>query len=284
MMPIFSITSDYFQSTGDPEPYLRRIAEAGFTHVHWCHHWFSDFLYTSHEVAQISRWMDEFGLSVLNLHASAGQEKVWGDLREYVRLSGVDLVMNRIQMAADLHSDVVILHIPNPPDGENSLDSEFAQQCYRSMDTLTEFARSCNVRIALENMSWDNYLLLDAMLSRYSPDVLGFCFDCGHANMGTIGLKELEHRKERLIAVHLHDNNGKDDQHKIPYTGTINWEHLMKIIAASPYRAGINLEVVIGESGFTDEAEFLKASLKAGRKLFEMVVSNINSLSVEEHS
>jgi sugar phosphate isomerase/epimerase len=226
--------------------------------------------------------MDQFGLSVLNLHASAGQEKVWGDLREYVRLSGVDLVMNRIQMAADLHSDVVILHLPNPPEGQNSLDSEFTSQCYRSMDTLIQFARSRNVRIALENMAWDDYLLLDALLTRYSPDVLGFCFDSGHANMGMNGLKELEPRKERLMAVHLHDNDGKNDQHKIPLTGTIDWEHLMKIIAASPYRAGINLEVVISESGFSDESEFLKASLKAGQKLLDMVIADIDSLSVKK--
>jgi sugar phosphate isomerase/epimerase len=281
MRPIISITSDYVQSTGDPEPYLRRIAEAGFTHVHWCYHWFSDFQYSPYEVAQIARWMDEFGLAVLNIHASSGLEKVWGDLREYVRLSGVELVMNRIQMAADLHSDVVILHIPEPPKGHNSPDSEFARQCFRSMDTLTQFARSRNVRIALENMSWDDYVLLDAMFSRYSPDVLGLCFDCGHANMGTVGIRELELRKERLLAVHLHDNDGKNDQHKIPFTGTIDWGYLMKIIAASPYRAGINLEAMFSESGFNDEAEFLKASFRAGRKLFDMAVAEINSSSSE---
>jgi sugar phosphate isomerase/epimerase len=271
MRPIISITSDYFQSTGDPEPYLRRIAEAGFTHVHWCHHWFSDFLYSLHEVAQIAHWMDEFGLAVLNIHASAGQEKIWGDLREYIRLSGIELVQNRIEMAATLNSDTVILHVPYPPEGQGTPDSEFAGQCYRSMDVLTAFARARSVRIALENMSWDNYLLIDAMLSRYSPDVLGFCFDCGHANMGPNGLGELEQRKGRLIAVHLHDNDGKNDQHKIPFTGTIDWEHLMRIMAVSPYDAGINLEVVIGESGFSDESGFLKESLQAGRTLLRMV-------------
>lgn len=265
-------------------PYLRRIAEAGFTHVHWCHHWFSDFLYSHHEITQISHWMEEFGLAVLNIHASAGQEKIWGDLREYIRLSGIELVQNRIEMAATLHSDTLILHVPYPPEGQETLDSEFAGQCFRSMDVLTAFARARGVRIALENMSGDNYLLLDAMLSRYSPEVLGFCFDCGHANMGSNGLNELEQRRERLIAVHLHDNDGKNDQHKIPFTGTIDWERLMRIIAVSPYEAGINLEVVIGESGFSDEAEFLKASLKAGQKLFDMVVADINSFSVEEHS
>jgi sugar phosphate isomerase/epimerase len=270
MNPILSITSDYFQSTGDPEPYLRRIAEAGFTHIHWCHHWHTDFLYSSYEVAQIAQWMKEFGLAVLNTHASRGQEKDWGSLHEYIRLSGVELVQNRIQMAVDLHSDVIILHIPPPPEGDGSPDGKFAAQLYRSMNALTAFGRARGVRIALENMAGDDYVLIDALLSRYGPDVLGFCYDSGHANMGPDGLGELERHKERLIAIHFHDNDGKNDQHKIPFTGMIDWNRLMQIISNSPYRAGINLEVVIRESGISDEMEFLRKALDAGRTLATM--------------
>jgi sugar phosphate isomerase/epimerase len=270
MDSILSMTTDYFQSTGDPEPYLRRIAEAGFTHVHWCHQWNTDFLYSHYEVAQIARWMKEFGFAVLNIHASRGQEKDWGSLREFVRLSGVELVQNRIQMAADLHCDVVILHIPPPPDGEGSSDGKFAGQLYRSMDTLTEFAHSRGVRIALENMIGDDYVFLDALLVRYEPGVLGFCFDSGHANMAPDGSGVLERHKERLIAVHLHDNDGKNDQHKIPFTGTIEWTRSMQIVSSSPYQAGINLEVVIRETGIDSEHEFLKQTLDAGRKLLAM--------------
>jgi sugar phosphate isomerase/epimerase len=269
--PILSLTSDYFQSTGDPEPYLRRIADAGFTHVHWCHHWHTDFLYSRHEVEQIDRWMKEFGLAVLNIHASRGQEKNWGDLREYARLSGVELVQNRIQMAADLHSDVVILHVPNPPEGDGSPNGKFAGQLYCSMDALTEFSRLRGIRIALENMAGDDYVLIDALLARYAPDVLGFCYDSGHANMGPDGPGELERHKERLIAIHLHDNDGVEDQHKIPFTGTTDWVRVMQIIATSPYRAGINLEVVIGETGISDEMEFLKQTFAVGNKLATLI-------------
>ena len=69
---MLSITSDYFQSYGDPQPYLKRIADAGFTHVHWCHHWNTDFLYSQPEIHQISRWFKEYDLRLLNLHASCG--------------------------------------------------------------------------------------------------------------------------------------------------------------------------------------------------------------------
>ena len=42
---MLSMSTDYAEDTGSPELQLRRIAEAGFTHVHWCHHWDDDFLY-----------------------------------------------------------------------------------------------------------------------------------------------------------------------------------------------------------------------------------------------
>jgi len=61
---MLSITTDYFADTGDPAPYLRRIARAGFSHVHWCHEWNTDHLYSSQEITRISQELRECGLRV----------------------------------------------------------------------------------------------------------------------------------------------------------------------------------------------------------------------------
>ena len=42
-----AINTCFLAASGSPEAHLRAIAEAGFTHVHWCHHWRTDFLYSS---------------------------------------------------------------------------------------------------------------------------------------------------------------------------------------------------------------------------------------------
>ena len=60
-----SMTSDYRTSQGCPELYLRKIAVAGFTRVHWCHEWNSDYLYSNREITQIGKWLDEFGLKLI---------------------------------------------------------------------------------------------------------------------------------------------------------------------------------------------------------------------------
>ena len=90
---MLSLTTDYATvDRGNPSPYLRRIADAGFTHIHWCHHWNTDFVYSRPEIEQIGRWLDEYGLKLLDLHASVGPEKNWYSTNEWERQAGVELV------------------------------------------------------------------------------------------------------------------------------------------------------------------------------------------------
>ena len=79
-----------------PQKYLRLIGEAGFTHLHWCHQWNTDYLYSTYEIAQYKKWLQEYGLKLLGIHGSMGQEKMWFSFDEYQRKSGVLLVLNRI--------------------------------------------------------------------------------------------------------------------------------------------------------------------------------------------
>ena len=266
---MLAITSDYIQSEGDPQPYLKRIAEAGFTHVHWCHHWYSDFIYTQSEIIQIRRWLKQYGLGLLNLHASHGNEKYWASPREYQRLAGIELVKNRIQMAARLGGEVIIIHIPTTAPLEAR--PAYLKQIRKSLDQLEAFSRNHSVRIALENMAGDDWEMLDTLLPEYDPGYLGLCYDSGHANLNGYGIAHLERLKERLIAVHLHDNDGNSDQHKIPFTGTVDWTDLAIVIASSAYKQCVNLEVVLRESGFKDEAAFLQHAHQAGEKLAMLI-------------
>ena len=261
-----SLTSDYVTSSKCPEPYLRRIAEAGFTHVHWCHHWSTDFLYSASEIEQIRRWLGEFGLQVVDLHGSTGSEKNWSSLREYERLAGVELVANRVQMTADLSSNVVIMHAPGVRQGDEENDTAQAQ-LRTSLDALEPVARRLGVRIAIEN---GDFRGIRALLSEYPPEFLGLCYDSGHGNMDDKGLDHLDSLKDRLIAVHLHDNDGSGDQHNLPMSGTINWERLAKIIAASSYSKCLSEECNMGGYDMAEE-EYLAKAYQVGIALSEMV-------------
>jgi len=264
---VLSITSDYKTSTGCPEPYLRRIAEAGFSHVHWCHQWNTDFAYLDCEVVAIEAWFRELGLHLTDLHGSVGPEKHWGSAREHERLAGVELVRNRVEMAARLGSDVVIMHLPSLPEDEPNGDAHW-ERMWRSLDAIGPVARACGVRIAIENGDFD---AIEHVFARYGPDSVGLCYDAGHGNLIPDGLDRLGRVLDRLISIHLHDNDGDGDQHKLLFSGTVDWPRLAGLIARSPYAKPVSMESTMAKYEDLDETTFLSRAHEAGTTFAKMV-------------
>jgi sugar phosphate isomerase/epimerase len=263
---MLSLTTDYARDKGDPSPYLRRIADAGFSHVHWCHQWNTDFLYAGCEVAQIAAWLREYGLALLDLHGSVGPEKNWAAAEEYRRLAGVELVRNRLEMTARLGGAVVIMHAGIAASPDRTVPAWDSLR--RSLDELEPSARELGVRLALENGDWP---LIRTVLGAYAPTYLGLCYDSGHGNVDGVGLANLASLKDRLISVHLHDNDGKTDQHRLPFTGSVDWQHLVAILCSSAYAKCISMESNMGKEGIPGEEEFLAKAFVAGQRLSAMV-------------
>jgi sugar phosphate isomerase/epimerase len=252
------MTTDYVTGTGDPEPYLRRISNAGFSHIHWCHEWSTDYLYPDAEIESIKQALKKYDLKLLDLHASSGVLKNWASNDETERNAGKLLVQNRINMAEKLNCNVIIMHVP-----EKLTDS-----LLKSLDSLETYARNHSVRIAIENGPFD---VIKDLFSLYGPDYLGLCYDAGHGNLDENGLENLDRFKERLISIHLHDNDGIRDLHNLLFSGTLDWKALAKLIAASSYDRCVSMEVVIYNSGIQNEALFLEKAFETGTVFSQMI-------------
>ena len=261
------MTTDYVKSTGCPEPYLRRIASGGFSHVHWCHQWNTDFLYNDAEIDQIGEWMNEYGLALTDLHGSSGVEKSWGSRLEYERIAGVDLVANRLLMTARLGSDTCIMHLPSELSDAASDDADW-KRFYRTLDELDPVAVRHGVRIAIENGDFD---LIERVLDRYDPAYLGLCYDSGHGNLIPDGLGRLELIKDRLISVHLHDNDGESDQHKSLFSGSIDWSRLAGTIASSSYEKWVSMESAVHNAAIKNETDFLSEAFETGMRFSNLI-------------
>lgn len=267
---MLSINTDFVQSHGDPEPYLRHIAEAGFTHVHWLHHWAGDFMYSPSEVEQIGQWLKKYNLIFSDLHATEGSEKFWLSKKEYARLAGVELVKNRLDMTAQLGGDAIVLHVQ--PDGMNDdPQPAFWDRFHRSMDALLPYAAERNVQIAFENLFPRNHETLKQILDQYSPKQVGLCYDSGHGNLIGDGLDFLEIVKDRLIVLHLNDNDAMGDQHYPILMGTVDWSRTAQLIAASSYSKPMCLELSMRGSGIKKPADFLAHSMTTGMQFAELV-------------
>lgn len=279
-----------FEKIEEIEESIKQIADAGFTHMHWCYEWDGDYLYARSEMEQIRAWMDKYGLKAKSLHASKGSRRgggghLEGHYRkdytsevEYNRIAGVELIKNRVELAHILGTTEIVLHMYLPFEDfqkKPGAKEAFYAQVYQSLDELLPFCREKKVKICVENLfEAPGELQLEQftrLFSRYPADFLGLCLDTGHAHLvwGNDFITQLAERfGDRLYSVHIHDNRGWGDQpgccdaHMLPGECSIDWPALMAVLRKSAYEAPWVLEVM--KPAGEEAAAFLKRAHEAG--------------------
>ena len=140
-------------------------------------------------------------------------------------------------------------------------------QCFATVEENAEFygkllpiAKSYGVRIATENMwNWDkeeDHAIPCACSTAESfvahvdavndPDLVA-CLDIGHAEMRGLGTSSVEMiralGKDRLQALHIHDNDKWHDSHRLPFTMDIDFAPIVKALKDIGYQGDFTLEV-----------------------------------------
>ena len=112
----------------------------------------------------------------------------------------------------------------------------------------------CDARKAAER--------IDSINDKYNAEVLGFCFDTGHANLVGIDFEDfLTVLGHRLKVLHIHDNDGVIDLHQIPYTFTktrdnvpsTDWEGFIRGLRAVNYQGALSFETAPVLTAFPEE-------------------------------
>jgi sugar phosphate isomerase/epimerase len=82
------------------------------------------------------------------------------------------------------------------------------------------------------------------MLGRIGRDNLRICLDTGHAAIfkGKDVASAVRMIGDKLKAVHIHDNMGKEDEHLIPGDGIIDWNAFADALREIGYTGVISLE------------------------------------------
>lgn len=73
----------------------------------------------------------------------------------------------------------------------------------------------------------------------------GFCLDIGHLLLlGLDPCYAIEELGDRLVTLHVHDNDGNGDDHTLPYLGVCNWERVIKGLRKVGYKGTFNMETL----------------------------------------
>lgn len=101
----------------------------------------------------------------------------------------------------------------------------------RLLDVL-KYCEKIDVPIAIENV--EDVKIFSSTFDNIEHPYLKFCCDVGHQNIFDDKFNYLEKYKDKLVALHLHDNNGIDDQHTLNKYGTIDWKKIASYLKDFP--------------------------------------------------
>ena len=114
---------------------------------------------------------------------------------------------------------------------------------------LADYAKQYDVNVCVENLPFPLYPLTTveqvcAIVDKLDRENLKVCLDTGHAAIffGSNVGDAVRYIGQRLEAVHIHDNMGKEDEHLIPGDGIIDWDGFAAALKDIGFSGVISLE------------------------------------------
>lgn len=155
------------------------------------------------------------------------------------------------------------------PEGVWEINVEFFSR-------LTEKAREYGVTLCYENMPFKVFPFSEPefvlkMAKEIHDPHFRVCLDTGHAALfGDPADAVRLIGKEYLHTLHVHDNDGQNDRHFIPYTGVIDWARFCDALCEIGYEGYLSLECAVKGSYPAELKEYYQLGLvKIARALAE---------------
>lgn len=167
----------------------------------------------------------------------------------------IDRVIRSIRIAGLLGAKAIVVHPVAHPEG-GDVQKEWNLAFYRRLEPI---ALEYGIKIALENM-WGHdrnrgYIVpnvcsfgedLSDYVDALNPEAFTVCLDLGHC--GLVG-DEADHAirvlgKQRLGALHVHDNDYRNDTHTIPYACgcKMDWDKITRALGEIDYQGDFTYE------------------------------------------
>jgi sugar phosphate isomerase/epimerase len=277
----FGLQSDLFW---DPlnENAMKAASESGFSFFEiWGHQpWFD--IHSPAQASETRRMAEDNGMWVRSVHAPCEGDWDISSENESVRKQSIRDVILSVQRCREMGGQVVVVHPGRAVTAKDDAAlAEFDRRTDKSISSFKELRQAAldhGVRIAVENQ-WANELggketHFRRLLKTLDPDVFGICFDSSHANI-TPGTFEMFQRiTHPIISTHLSDNRGVYDEHKPPFTASVDWEKVIGLILRNGFRGPWLLEVTNGGNEPLDVLRAMRESLEKLKKLLAKTKQN----------
>jgi|GEM_PF-2849444 len=143
--------------------------------------------------------------------------------------------MTIFDVAKWLQPEVIVFHSNFNPYCHMHLEKRWQEQTSAFWTRCLEQLPDDRVKVVVENIYDVDPEPLAAMIHTVGHPRFGFCLDVGHHNAfcsGPVLDEYIVPFGDKLMHVHLHDNDGVDDLHLPPGRGSIDYEPLLRHLRA----------------------------------------------------
>ena len=206
------------------------IKKAGFKDVFV--QWYNkEWEYSQEEQLKYAR---KQGLNIIFAHLGYKNiNDLWKECDEGNKL--VENYKKDIKICKQNNIPMVVMHLTSKKVAPNY--NEIGLERIRE---IVNYAKELDIKVAFENTKIKGYL--EYVIQNLDNDNVGICYDAGHCHVHFNDEFPYEMFKNKIFAVHLHDNDKSDDLHLLPFDGTIDWEKVIKKLRDCNYEGPITLE------------------------------------------
>jgi sugar phosphate isomerase/epimerase len=265
---IFAVSTYLYRQRRLVRDHLVEIASQGFSAVEL----FGSRLHVDYHnpsvVADVQQWLSAAGLEVTSVHAPVLEMSLASaDASE--RDAAIAETERALHLGRRIPFGTFVIHLGRPrTDGVRGGTNRDAAR--RSIEALAKSAGPLGVRIAVEVIP--NDLCRPTSLAHLLEDGVeapnaGICLDAGHARLDGDVADAIETVSGHLIAIDLHDNRGRTDDHLVPFDGAIDWPSTLTTVQKVGYDGPITFE--LSQRGSTKDT--LARAKQARRRMDDLM-------------
>ena len=240
----------------EPEVMLAKLASCGYRHLELSFEHAYALLQRPGTLAETARAFaacaGDHGIAIEQSHLSFAYNPL--EIDPVQRRNDLDCLKREIELSIRLGVKAAVLHVGGSGAAKAGLSAaQIDDLRTSSLQELAAAAEGSQLRLALENLRAD---------LRYASELkhvirltgcekqIGICLDTGHLLLsGGDPVLFVREAGDALIALHIADNLGRDDDHLFPFGGKASWYPFIDELRASNYSGLFNYEVP-GESNF----------------------------------
>lgn len=256
---------------------VRELSEAGFKYLDLSLYSFRDDSIWmqddwENKATELKEYADEQGVTFIQSHLPSCNpldKELWTS-------TSSKYTIRAIEVCAALGIENAVIH-PGQADDLTEKDAYFSALS-EALKVLFPTIEKHKVNLLIENSTrmflgnkYNFYTgaSLKEFLDYLDHPLVHAVWDTGHANVEGHQYEDIIALGSHLKGLHIHNNDGRDDQHRSPLMGNMDMDGIMKALVEIDYQGYFTLEVsdtyidvVVGRVGTGKDAKFEKALQK----------------------